>query len=160
MSDLATNASLIVAALDLQVVQLLRAAIRTADLQSLADRQSSPAASTAAQSAGHSHRRGGDCYCESQRSECCNPAYCCSPVYSSRRVLHPTPRVDLHCAPRLALDRHEKVAEPVTAATPSPIQAPWKTLAWKDTPRVTMKVKMVQRRTDIINKGSLIDYFI
>jgi hypothetical protein len=152
VSDLATNASLIVAALDLQVVRLLRAAIRSADLQSLADRQA-PAA-TAARSAERSSHRCCDFYCDSRRYVCPKP------VYAPRRVLHPTPRIDLHCAPRLALDRHEKVAEPATAATPSPIQAPWKTLAWKDTPRVTMKVKMVQHRTDIINKGSLIDYFI
>lgn len=150
MSDLATTASLIVATLDLKVVKLLRAAIRSADLQGQAGRHS--AVSPAATAEPRHHRRP-DLICEPRR-------HICPPVYASRRVCHAAPRIVSESAPRRACDPRDKPCGPESADKSSPIQPPWKTLPWQEPPRVAMKVKVVEYRTDIINKGSLIDYFI
>ncbi|MDB5290173.1 MAG: hypothetical protein JWL69_1414 [Phycisphaerales bacterium] len=155
VSDLATSASLIVATLDLQVVQLLRAAIRTADLTGQAGRQSSATVLPTVEHRRHDTFHEVCCECEPRRN------ICCSPVYKPRRVIHPTPRIEFrHAAPRYCDPCDKPGAPEPVAATPSPIQPPWKTLPWQEPPRTTIKVKRVEHRTDIINKGSLIDYFI
>jgi hypothetical protein len=76
-----------------------------------------------------------------------------TPRYLSRSVIHPTPKIQSECAP---VPECPKLPSPA----PSPIQPPWKQRVWQTPipPRATLKV--VEYRTDIPNKGSLLDVFI
>jgi hypothetical protein len=141
---------LLVAALNLKEVQLVRAAIRTADLsaggvpgplgtieqpETLARRHITP-----------------------------------EPRIEPRVVYHPTPRFEprpvIHPAPRF-LPRpviEESSCPPMQPEQPprshNPIQPPWRVLPWQIPSPPPPKVKVVLIRPDIVSKGSLIDFFI
>ena len=145
----ATTAALFVAALDLKEVQLLRGAIRAADIE-----------------AGPQHRfLDSDHYCPSSAARECSPYYR-SPVYLPRPVLHPTPRYEprpvLHPTVRLEMRRCEEPApvsiQPPVHSEPNPIQPPWKVLPSPILP--VRLVKVVQLTPEIKDTGRVIDCFI
>ena len=140
------NANLIIATLDLQLVKLLRGAIRTADLSgSRADGRSLSPADT------YSPRR------------VIHP----EPRYEARPVIHPTPRYAMVPVERMQRTNPDLIP-PMAATcapepshlTPSPIQPPWKTLPWENPPPAARVVKVFIHRPDIASKGSIIDCFI
>jgi hypothetical protein len=136
-------ASLIVAASDLEVVRLIRGAIRAADIAS-----------------------GKGCgvltpepIIEPRRR------FHPEPEILPRRRIHPTPRFEprpvYHPTPRLECSPPPAPCDPpLPPHCPCPIQPPWKQLVWQTPipPRATLKV--VQYKTDIPHKGSLLDVFI
>ncbi len=143
--SLPANVSLIVASLDLQLVRLLRSAIRTAD------RASNP------------------CGCGPAARFEPRQVIHSTPRYEPRPVLPPTPRFEPRCIERplkTCLDpdlRSAPCAPDAPQAThiaKSPIQPPWKTLPWENPPPPAKVVKIIIRRPDNLSKGSIIDCFI
>jgi len=141
---------LIVAALDLKLVQLLRDAIRTT---AMAAGKGQPVSGLGpAPNAGlfESRRR-----VEPQ------------PVFEPRKHIHPTPRFEprpvIHLTPRV-VDPPACVCPPVEPEKPritKPFMVPpWKLLPWEQPPRPALSIKVIRRKPDIVRKGSLIDCFI
>lgn len=152
--DLVANVSLIVATLDLKVVTDIRDAIRAADI---ASGKGQPAAFI-------------------------GPAPTAPPPLGAdqeaqvapRLVIHPDPLIEpglvFHEAPRIEASPPVHVpvpieVEPVAApshssSNKSPIQPPWAVMPWQTPVQILPKVKVTIVRPDIINKGSLIDFFI
>jgi hypothetical protein len=144
VSSLQTEASLIVAAFDLKVVQLLRDAIRTADL-SQAGKGSSNSPAAIFEQRPHIHP---------------TPIYeprphvHPTPVYEARPVIHPHPRVEqveLGCC---------QTCLPTPMKLENPIQPPWKILPWENAvqPRQTVKIHLIH--TDVVHKGTVLDLFV
>jgi len=142
--------SLIVATMDLKVVQLLRDAMRTADLSS--GKGMPGALGVGAQ------------FEPRQRL---HP----TPVIEPRQHLHPTPRIEprlvYHARPGAVVPpcaRPDPSAPPANPEMPritrSPIEPPWKVLPWEQPAPVTPKLKVVLRRPDVEAKGTLFDVFI
>lgn len=144
--------SLIVAAADLQVVRLIRDAIRTADIHS---GKGQPVSGL------------GPAPSRIERRFRLQPETEILP----RRRIEPEPRIE----PRRVIhpiDRYEpnNNAPPVVVlecycppkGCKSSVQPPWKVLPWQQKMeiRVEPKVKVVVRPPDIVHKGSLIDFFI
>ena len=141
--DLRDQASLIVASLDLQLVRLLRGAMLAADL------------------------RGGQVgpSCSAIPSDHIEPRdrYEPTPRFEPRHVIHPTPRFE----PRPVY--HDRIDIDVAASDTSspvpqsvdrtPLPAPWHTPAWEMPLQPAPVVKVHVHRTDVHNKGSLIDLF-
>jgi hypothetical protein len=142
---LSVNVSLIVATLDLKLVQLVVGAMRTADIASARER--GPLAPAAIY----------------ERRRVIHP----EPRYERRRVIHPEPRREIR-----RIEHIDKICPdtvPACAATcppepshitPSPIQPPWMTLPWKNPPQPGRVIKVVAYRPDTIQKGSMLDCFI
>jgi hypothetical protein len=137
-------ASLIVAASDLEVVRLIRGAIRAADIEA----------------------GGGGAFgiVPTPRIEP-RLRHEPEPEILPRPVIHPTPRFEprpvYHPTARLELQPAPAAADPERPPRcPSPIQPPWKQLVWQTPipPRAILKV--VQYKTDIPHKGSLLDVFV
>jgi len=79
-----------------------------------------------------------------------------TPRFEPRPVIHPRPRVEpLPCA-------CEPPHEPeMPVRSKSPIEPPWKVLPWEEPPaQPAPKVKLAIYRPDVVSKGSLIDFFI
>ena len=135
-------ASLIVATLDLEVVRLIRGAIRAADIASGKGGGLTPTPIIEPRVRIHPEP-------EILPRRRIHP----TPHYEPRPVYHPTPRLELKPEPALC-------EPPCPPRCPSPIQPPWKQLVWQTPipPRATLKV--VQYKTDIPHKGSLLDVFI
>ena len=144
MSSLQVQASLIVATFELNVVNSLIKAMRTADQsQQGQGGVSSPAAI-------FEHR----------------PHIHPTPVYEPRPHLHPTPEY----APRPVIHPHPRVEQMDLSRPPqctlppmktqNPIQAPWKVLPWENAvqPRQTVKVHLIH--TDVVHKGTVLDLFV
>ncbi|WP_428937988.1 hypothetical protein [Fontivita pretiosa] len=136
------RADLLVAALDLKLVRLLRAAMRPAGEGGPAS-PLGPAPSTI------------------QPRHRIHPA----PRFEPRPVVHPAPRFE----PRPVIHPQPIVAPPATAQPPEPqpprrlecpIQPPWRVLAWETPLPPPPKIKLIIYRPDTISKGSLIDLFI
>lgn len=144
--DLQTQASLIVASFDLKVVQLLRAAIRTADLsEGTVGRQIA------------CEQRQEDRF-EDRRH--LHP----EPVYEPRPVLHPTPRYE----PREVHRPVHIIDDPCppaplgckTDGNVGPLPPPWRLPVSEKSSQPAPIVKVSIHRTDVHNKGSLIDIFL
>jgi hypothetical protein len=143
-----SNVNLIVASLQLQLVQSVIAAIRTADLTS------------AAHNLGGGGQGAGDSFCCGERR-----AITCEARYLPRPVLHPTPRY----LPRPVLHPSPRVAANVLPAqcpsaktphiTPGP-PPPWKTLPSAEPAAAASVIKIVVRPPDTMTKGTLIDLFL
>jgi hypothetical protein len=141
----AADVGLIVAALDLQLVRLVRGAMAGgaggAPVSGLG-----PAPNPALL---HARRR-------------VEP----EPRFEPRPVIHPTPRFEprpvIHAAPRVELQPCEPPHEPeVPVRAKSPIEPPWKVLPWEHPPeQPAPRVKLAIYRPDVVSKGSLIDFFI
>jgi hypothetical protein len=144
VSSLQAEASLIVAAFDLNVVQLLRDAIRTADLSQAGQGN---AGSPAAVFEPRLHIHPTPVY---------EPRvhYHPTPTYEARPVIHPQPRVEQR---ELACSCECK---PAPMNLENPIQPPWKILPWENAvqPRQTVKVHLIH--TDLVHKGTVLDLFV
>ena len=145
MSSLQTQAALVVAAFDLKVVQLLRDAIRTADLSSAANNVGAVPAATL----------------EPRRHIHADPVYeprvhiHPAPIYQARPVIHQKPRVELEA---IAGWRAFSPIKPMHGE--NPIQPPWKVLPWENAvqPRQTVKIHLIH--TDVVHKGTVLDLFV
>jgi hypothetical protein len=139
------DAALIVAASDLKVVKLLRAAMGTGGGR--------------ATPLGPAPTFHCDTFCPRRRIE---P----TPRIEPRKVIHPTPRFEprpvIHPRPRL--DQPLALSAPVEPEQPirshNPIQPPWKQLPWEMPIPAAPKIKVVVHRTDVVSKGLLLDMFI
>lgn len=143
--SLQTNVSLIVATLDLQLVRLLRGAIRAADAAS-----------------GHGGQYHGSPAATFEPRRIIHP----EPRYERRPVIHPTPRF----APRPVERIHKTGLDPVPTCTvtcapapshigKSPIEPPWKKLPWENPAPPAQIIKVFVRRPDNACKGTIIDCF-
>jgi len=146
---LEATASLLVAGLDLKLVQLLRGAMRAADAAS------------------------GKCF----PVAFIGPAPNCDLLFiRARRVIDPTPRilprVVIRPTPRILprpvihpTARFEPPPSPVPACPEQPprcghgLPPPWKSPAWNIPIPPKPTIKRIVHRTDVRNKGSLIDLF-
>ena len=144
--SLALNASLIVATLDLQLVRLLRGAMKNADAAS------APVGSAGLPAAATFEPR-----------RVIHP----EPRYDPRRVIHPTPRFEPRpvershkTCPDLNLPCSATCAPEPSHITKSPIEPPWKKLPWENPPTPARVIKLIVHRPDIASKGSMIDCFI
>ena len=147
--DLQNNVSLVVAALDLQLVRLLRGAICTADLSS--------------RPGGAGGAFGPAAVIEPR------PRHHPDPLIEPRPRIHPTPRFEprpvIHPTPRLeALLNDAARSAPPSPCPPcphtSPLQPPWKVLPWDQPPARPALIKVNVLRPDIHHKGSLLDLFM
>jgi hypothetical protein len=145
----AASVSLIVASLDLQLVRLIRGAMRVADMQGGGGTGGLPLASTVNRDIQPQPKLK-----QHQQIEP-RPVFHPTPYFAPRPVIHPQPRVvnppPVACAPV------EPEKEPRSHC---PIQPPWKLLPWQTPIPPRPVIKTVVHRTDVVNKGSLIDMFI
>lgn len=140
-----SNVTLLVAALDLKLVQLVRGAMRAAD------------------EAGAKELGGLVREPEFRPRQIIHP----EPRYEQRPVIHPEPRYEarpvIHPTPRV-VEPPPAVCSPCPEhkprITPSPFVPPWKVLPWENPPQPLLKVKVIKLKPDIVRKGSLIDCFI
>ena len=156
MASAADNAALLVAALDLNLVQLLRGAMRAADI---ASGRTEPVSALGPAPTPPPDR------------------FDREPVFQPRKVYHPEPKVE----PRqlISIDAVKRQSAPakievksepletqpcccdtIKPEVESPLAPPWRQPIWATPVPPTPKVKIVKIRPDIINKGSLIDFFI
>jgi len=143
-------ANLAVASLDLQVVQLLRAAIRTADIAG--GKFAGPGSPILARDRAIDKAI--------LRREHFHP----TPKFEPRPTYHPTPRFE----PRPVFHDRFDVASPsdtsdkteLAAVDRTPLPPPWRQPVWKMPLQPAPKVKLHIHRTDVHNKGSLIDLFL
>jgi hypothetical protein len=143
---------LLVAALDLKLVQLLRDAIRTT--------AAAGGRGGAASGLGPAPNTGVGGVVPRKRVE---P----EPVIEPRKRIHPTPRFE----PRPVIYLTPRVVEPPPAVCPpaepekarigkSFLVPPWKVLPWEQPPSPPISIKVIRRKPDIVRKGTLIDCFI
>ncbi|HZK81549.1 MAG TPA: hypothetical protein VFC46_10790 [Humisphaera sp.] len=146
--SIASTTSLLVAALDLHLVQDVIGAIRAADAAEAVAKASPFAPVPTIESPRHIHP---------------------DPIYVHPRVIHPDPRYAprpiVHCEPhveqtntRLALI--ESSDKPAPAHSNCPIQPPWAVLPYQTPAKPPAQIKIVLYRTDILTKGTLLDVFI
>ncbi|HEY7116959.1 MAG TPA: hypothetical protein VH475_10255 [Tepidisphaeraceae bacterium] len=140
-----SHIELLVAALDLKMVQLVRDAMRTADRATAKELGVlEPAARFEPRVVYH----------PTPRFEP-RPVYHPTPRFEPRPIVHPTPRVvdppPAVCPPR----------EPECPRISKPVFVPpWKVMPWENPPQPALKVKVIKLQPDRVRKGSLIDCFI
>lgn len=148
--DLGTQASLIVATMDLELVRLIRGAIRAADLAG---------GKVGALGLPLSRNGAGVLNAVALPRDRFEPA----PRFEPRKTIHPTPRFE----PRPVYhDRIDIDVTPSDISSPlvhsvnrSPLPAPWQMPVWNLPVQPAPKVKVHIHRTDVHNKGSLLDLF-
>lgn len=149
--DFAGQARLVVAALDLQLVRLVRDAIRTADI--------------AGGKVGSFGRLPLGVPVPVNVVALPRDRFEPAPHIESRKTIHPTPRFE----PRPVF--HERIDIGVSASDTSekaelaavdrtPLPPPWRMPVWNLAIQPASKVKVHIHRTDVHNKGSLIDLFL
>jgi hypothetical protein len=150
-------ASLVVASLDLQLVRLLRDAIRTTELSDNCCCPLDPAGVPIACPRPVEHVQPEPVV---EPTEHIHP----TPIIEPRRVIHPRPQV---LPPDSAVCPPCCTGEFVDPCAKSPIEPPWKVLPWDPrggcappAPPPAKVVKLVRRPPDIAHKGTLIDFFI
>ena len=142
-----SNVALLVAALDLKLVQLVRGAMAAAD----------------AGAAKHLGKLVGPAPAIAPR-----PVLHPQPRIEPREVIHPTPRIEprevLHPAPRVVEPPPVYCCPPCpperARCTPPVFVPPWKVVPWENPPQPLPNVKLIKPKPDIVRKGSLIDCFI
>lgn len=138
-----TQAALAVAAVDLQTVRLLRAAMREADVAAglLCERRLLLDRAVIRPEPRFEPR----------------PVIQPTPYFLPRPIIHPTPRVE-PTAPQLA---PAPPADPSCCDSSAPaLDAPWRTPVWEMSLPPAPVIKLNIHRTDVVSKGSLIDFFI
>ena len=154
--SLSTDTSLLTALLDLELVVLLRDAIRTADL-------SSGAGANASSSVGSTPALPPAATYES------TPSQVHEPHLNARPIIHITDKIEPRFAYHQAVDcRPFCPCPPVVCEdskiTPSPIQSPWAVMPWQFPPAPVLKIKLVTLRPDNTGvgpyKGSVLDCVI
>jgi hypothetical protein len=148
-SPLESNVALLVAALDLKVVQLIRDAIRVTDL------------SDTAGGGGDGTGIGPAATFEPRRH------YEPTPVFEPRRHIHPTPVYE----PREIRHLRPRYVEPPCDPAPCPpvpcpddrkpeqLLPPWKRKPLEKPEQPVRQVKVIRVKPDIVRKGSLVDLF-
>ena len=150
---LESTVNLLVATLDLKLIQLVRGAMQAADEQETRGPGSLIHPAPTIEPRRHFHPE---------------------PVFEPRSHVHPEPAFEAR--PRLHVPDflHVGAASCCPAATSaepsdrksstSPIEPPWKVLPWENAPalrpRPLQKAKIFIRRYDILTKGNVIDLFI
>lgn len=144
--DLGSNAGLIVATLDLQLVRLLRDA--AGGTTAVTDLGPAPnRLNTAARAA-------------------VRPVIQPEPRIEPRLVHHPEPRIEPRPVVEVETKSHRLPTQPTPAeperfVTYRPaVRPPWRIPPQENPPQAAPVVKVVQIRPDIVHKGSLIDFFI
>jgi hypothetical protein len=138
-------AALAVASLDLELVRLLRGAIRTADIEGGKIGRDE----TILRDPVFERRRHIEPEPKYEQRQVIHP----EPRYLPRPIIHPTPRIEPECAPPAA--DPERPPEHTC-----PIQPPWKQLVWTMPIPRQPTIKIAVYKTDIPHKGSLLDIFI
>ena len=144
MSALDSTVSLLVASLDLKLVQLIRDAIRTTDLSGGAGRNGIIAEPE------FLPRRHLEPTPEIEPRRHYHP----EPVYVTRPVIHPQARVEP--APPIIYPEVQSHARKSTY----PFTPAWKMMPWENPPQPLLKVKLIKSKPDTERKGSLIDCFM
>jgi hypothetical protein len=136
-------AALAVASLDLEVVRLIRGAIRAADIEGgkLGGGEFVPTTNIQPRPQLHPEPR-------ILPRQVIHP----TPRYEPRPVIHPTPRQELPAMPPPAPEPSEHLQK-----LPPP---PWKQLVWQIPVPSPATIKVVRYKTDIPHKGLLLDTFI
>jgi hypothetical protein len=143
---LESNIALVVASLDLKLVQLLRDAIRTTDIAGA--------------------RANGRHIIDPEPEFLPRRHLTPTPVIESRPRIHPEPRYEarpvIHPEPRIVPPPPPICPPPETVShlTKSPFVPPWKVMPWENPPQPALKIKLIKLRPDIVTKGSLIDCFL
>lgn len=141
--DLVAQASLIVATMDLKAVQLVRQAMRAADL-----------------GAGAGGCVGFGPAAHFQPRLQIHP----TPLIESRPHIHPTPRFEprpvYHPTPAVQPQAAAPQTPEPARITASHIQPPWKLLPWENPPQPAPTLKVVLRRPDVVRRGILLDMFV
>src|SRR3954454_16142638 len=143
---LESNIALVVASLDLKLVQLLRDAIRTTDIAGA--------------------RANGRHLIEPEPEFLPRRHLTPTPVIEPRPHIHPEPRYEarpvIHPEPRCVPPPPPicPAPEPISHLTKSPFVPPWKVMPWENPPQPALKIKVIKLRPDIVTKGSLIDCFL
>jgi hypothetical protein len=145
VSELDSTISLLVASLDLKLVQLIRDAIRTTDLSGAAAR------GDLIPEPEFLPRRHIEPTPEIEPRRHFHP----TPIYEARPIIHPQPRVEP--APPIIFPETEpeKLCKSL-----SPLPPPWKIPPWENPPQPLLKVKLIKSKPDTVRKGSLIDCFM
>jgi hypothetical protein len=140
-----SHIGLLVAALDLELVQLLRDAIRTTALAGAKTLGVLEPAATF------------------EPRERIEP----EPYIEPRKRIEPTPYFEPreHIRPRAVVEPPAVVLPPCDCdkpreAKPIVFQPPWKVMPWENPPQPALKVKVIKLKPDIVRTGSLIDCFI
>jgi hypothetical protein len=154
VSGLLSQAALIVATADLEVVSLITQAMRTADLSGAASQNPPPARPDRIGPAAIVEFR------ESLRAHCCDRRdYCCPP--SDNKPFPPIIYRPARVALRPYIPRATELPHPPSVSpTESPIQPPWKVLPWQNPPPPSQTVKILPHHTDVVQKGMLLDLFV
>ena len=142
-----SNVSLLVAALDLKLVQLVRQAMRAADQQAGAPASAlGPAPTPEPRRVIHPEERFEP-----------RPVIRPTPRFEPRPVIYPKPRI----APR-PVRGDPAPAETVVRKEPAelPLQPPWAKLPWQNPPSPAPKIKLAPPHPDIVRRGELLDFFI
>lgn len=146
MTSLQSEASLIVAAMDLSLVRTLRQAIRTADLSQAAYNQQRTGPAAIYEPRQHIHPE---------------------PLYEPRPHIYPSPRYEarpiIHVHPRVeqqALDCPLKTPAPAASKPENPTQPPWKVLPWENPLQPCQPIKVHPHHTDLTHKGMMLDLFV
>jgi hypothetical protein len=137
-----------VASLDLQLVQLLRGAMRAADIGA-GGACGVPTASPSLQPAPH---------LQSQPAATIEPRRHITPTayIAPRPVFHPEP----HFVPPVVAAAEPPAHPEVSRITKSPIEPPWKVHPWKIPTPPPAKIKVLIRQPDVPIKGTVFDVFI
>jgi hypothetical protein len=154
-----TNPALIVAAMQLDLVQLLRAAMNGG-----VDPGGPHVGPIGGIGTGGGEACCGPCGpCDTFEKACSRPVLCPEPRYLPRPVIRPTP----YYAPvpwptRLNPGMPKSWGNQECAEAPSIEQAPqppWKVLPWQEPAKIPPKIKVVIQQPDILRRGTLIDFF-
>ena len=143
---LESTVNLLVASLDLKLVQLLRGAMAVADVNAAAT--APPCGQTPRFSDVYEPRR----HVEPE------------PVYEPRRHIHPAPRIEprplLQPATRLANEPCDCAEYAAPKGSKCPIEPPWKVLPWENPPPLPPTVKYVIHWPDTArSKGAFVNVF-
>jgi hypothetical protein len=142
--DLGAQAGLLAAAANLKVVTSLVTAMRRADKAIAAERLKALRGEPIFEPRPHIHP---------------------TPEFEPRPVIHPTTRFE----PRLTIHPQTRVDDRPACDDPGKANArhlaallppPWKMPVWKNPITPAPKIKVIQHRTEVVNKGSLVDLFL
>ena len=145
--SIASTASLLVAELNLKMVQSILSAIRTADVESAAEKKAPLPVQPAARSVGTP-------VCRERPIERCQKPALAKIIYSSR----PSPSTAQ--PPAVTVIVEPIVVKKKTDDLCSPLAPPWKSLPWNAPPAPRVQIKIIRYQPDIRHTGTMIDYFI
>jgi hypothetical protein len=144
--SLASAASLLAAELDLKLVQSVLSAIRTADIESAADKKPPlPIVRNPLPPQGTHVAREGPIERVPQRISA-------AIIYTSRPCRPAPPPVRVVVETVVVNKKADDLC--------SPLQPPWKVLPWNEPPVAPAKIKIIRYQPDIRYRGTMLDCFI